>query len=175
MPRRCKSTVRPARWDDAGIALGRSCVAIVPAKFFLKLYRAHRGIYLNLFVKTIVISLRDILHKVAGPGTAVAARRIKARIKAQRLTCDDGLQRSAGLQRFQFVIVLNARQLQPINFCVLRQKGFVRGAEHGIPPKSNAAGEAGDDGRMCAATVAVSRKERAAQASQQREKNQFTL
>ncbi len=78
------------------IALSWGRIAIMPAKFFLDLHRAHRGIHLNLFVKAVVVGLRNILHKVAGPGAAIPARRIKARIEAQRFTRDDGLERSTG-------------------------------------------------------------------------------
>src|SRR5580658_1110082 len=55
------------------IALRWGCIAIVAAEFFLDFHRAHRGVHLNLFVKAVVVGLRDILDKVTGPGTAITS------------------------------------------------------------------------------------------------------
>ena len=51
-----------------GIALGGRSIAIVPAKFFLDLHGANRGVHLNLFVEAVIVGLRQILHKVTSPG-----------------------------------------------------------------------------------------------------------
>ena len=103
----------------SSFALSRRSVAIVTAKFFLNLHGSHGGVHLNLFVKAVVVSLREILNEVTRPRTAVAPRRIEARVEAQCFAGDDGLQRSTGLQRFEFIIVLNARQFEPVDLGVL--------------------------------------------------------
>ncbi len=138
-------------------ALGRSRIAIVPAKFFLDLHRAHGGIHLNLLVKAVVVSLRNILHKVASPRTAVTARRIEARIKAQSFTRDDRLQRSTGLQRFQFIVVLNAGQFHAVDFGILQQKRFVGRAGTSDSTASSADGDAHVDGLVQAAVVVAAK------------------
>ena len=40
-----------------------------------------------------------------------------------------------GLQSFEFVVILNAWQFQPVDFRILQQKGFVRRPEHRIPQR----------------------------------------
>ena len=52
MPRRCKSTVTPARYSR--VAVGRSRVPIVAAKFFCTVTVRTAGIHLNLLMKAVV-------------------------------------------------------------------------------------------------------------------------
>jgi hypothetical protein len=140
----------------------------VAAKFFLNLDGAHRGINLNLFVEAMVVGLREILHKVARPGTAVTARRIEAGIEAQRFTRNNWLERSTGFERFELVIILNTGQFQAVDLRVLQEKRFVGRAEHRIPPRPVQEVMAV---RRLVHGRSRGRKERAAQTSQQGKKN----
>src|SRR5437899_10410227 len=101
----------------------RSCSAMLPAKFFLKLYGSHGGVDLNLAMELLVIGFAQVFHKVAGPGAAIAAIGIKPGIKAQRLPRNNGNQLLADLQLFELVIVLDARQVQQVNFIILTKQG----------------------------------------------------
>src|SRR5579872_6204182 len=119
----------------SGVSLSGSRIAIVPPKLLLHFHCAHRRIHLNLFVKAVVVSLRKILHEIARPRAAEPSRGIKPRIEAQRLSSDNRQQRATRLQRFQLVVIFDTRQFQPVHFCILQEKGFVRGTEHGIPAR----------------------------------------
>ena len=68
-----------------GVTFRRSGVAIVAAKFLLPLDGAHRGIDLDLSVELPVVDFGKVLDKIAGPGTAIAARGIKTGFNLQRL------------------------------------------------------------------------------------------
>ena len=118
-------------------AFGRGRVAIVAAKFLLDLDGANSGVHLDLLVELTVVGLAQVLNEIARPRTAKAAIGIEARIDAQRLSGTDRDQSLAGLQRFQFVVVLNAGQIEAVDFFVLPQQRFVRRTEHRVP--SNAA------------------------------------
>jgi len=118
------------------VTLEGRCVAVVPAKLLLHLHRAHRGIYLNLAVKLFVIILAEIVKKFLGPGPAIAAIRIEPRIEAQRLILFDGNQIFAGDQLLQFRVILDSRQVHPVNLGVLAKQGIVRRTEYRVPSHS---------------------------------------
>src|SRR6202008_2528165 len=80
-----------------------------------------------------VVGLAQVLHEIARPRTAEAAIGIKPRIDAQSLPRTDLNQGFTGLQRFEFVIVLDAWQVKPVNLFILAQQRLVRRTEHGVP------------------------------------------
>jgi len=84
-------------------------------------------------VKLFVVSLAQIIKKVARPGTAITAIRIKPRIEAQSVAGDNRNQFLAADQLFKLSFILNARQFQPVNFLILAQERIMRGAKYGIP------------------------------------------
>src|SRR5579864_9015092 len=115
------------------IALSRSSIAIVPPKFLLHFHRAYRGVHLNLVVEAMVVGLAEVLDKISRPRTAITPRRIQRVLNAQSLAGNDRHQRTIGFQSFQLGLVLNARQLKPVDFSVLNQERFVGRPEHRIP------------------------------------------
>src|ERR1035441_3202392 len=60
-----------------GVTIRGRRVAVVAAKFFLHLGGADGGVHLDLSVKLTVVNFGKVLHKIAGPGAAIAARRIE--------------------------------------------------------------------------------------------------
>ena len=105
----------------------------MPAKLFLYLHRPHRRIHLNRIVELLVVSLAQIVKKVARPRTAITAIRIKPRIEAQRLAGNDRNQFLAGDQLIELSLILDSRQFQAVNFLVLAQQRIARRAEHRVP------------------------------------------
>ena len=106
-----------------GVAFRWSGVAIVAAQFLLHLHGADRGVDLDLIVELPIIDFGKVLNKIAGPGTAIAARGIETAFDLQRLALFDGHQVARGLQRFQFNVVLNAGQIDAVDFFVLPESG----------------------------------------------------
>src|ERR1700722_5307280 len=121
------------KMGGSGFALFRRCIAIVAAKFFLYLHGSHRRIDLNRIVKLFVISLAQIVEKVARPRTAITAIRIKPRIESQSLAGDDRNQFLTADQLFELSFILNPRQFQPIDLLILAQQRIVRRAEYRVP------------------------------------------
>ena len=115
------------------ISVRRSRVAIVPPQLLLNLYRPHRRIHLDLLVEAVVVGLAQVVHKVERPRPAISPRRIQPRIEAQRLPSANFQQGTVRLQSFQFGLILNARQIEPVDLSILEQQGLVRRPEHRIP------------------------------------------
>src|SRR6266849_2071109 len=115
------------------VAFRGSSVAIVTAQFLLSLHGAHRGIDLDLSMELPVVDFGKVHDKITGPGTAIAARRIETAFNLQRLALFDGHQRAGGLERFQFNVVLNAGQIDAVDFFILPDQGIVRRTEHWVP------------------------------------------
>src|ERR1700730_3706449 len=117
--------------------------------------------------------LSEVFGKITGPGAAKAARRIETGVKAQRLAGPNGQKRLTCLERFQFVVILNARQFKAINFRVLQDQRFVRRPEHRAPvykaKKMKTSFVMQRPGRGGHA------HQRAAQAGQQGKQEEFTL
>lgn len=105
----------------------------MPAKLALHFYRAHRRVQLNLLMEPVVIRLAEIVHEIERPRTAIAPRRIKARFNFQSFICDDRKQGTIGLQRFQFCFILDAGQIEPVDFGILDQQRFMRRHEQAMP------------------------------------------
>src|SRR5208282_5233293 len=84
------------------IAFGGSSVAIATAKLLLHLDGADGRVYLDLIVELAVINFGKVLHEIASPRTAIAARGIKAVLNLQRLALLDGHQITRGFECFQF-------------------------------------------------------------------------
>ena len=83
-------------------------------------------------MKLLIVSLADIAEKIARPGTAIAARRVETGFDLQRIACDDRHQFVRGLHGFELVVVLNARQIQAIDFFVLPKQRVVGGTEERV-------------------------------------------
>jgi hypothetical protein len=103
------------------------------AKFFLHFDGADGRVQLDLVVELSVINGGKVGDKVAGPGTAEAARGIEARIDAQSFAGFDGNQFTRRLQGFEFVIILNAGKIEAVDLVILPEQGIVGRTEEGIP------------------------------------------
>ena len=66
----------------------------------------------------------------------IAARGIEAALNLQRFALLDGDECTRGFERCQFVVVLNARQIEAVDFFVLPDQRIVGRAEHGVPEQS---------------------------------------
>src|SRR5882762_9326665 len=119
-----------------GLAFCGGSVAIVAAELFLHLHGADCGIYLDLVVELAVISLAEILDEIARPGTAVAAVGIEPGIDAKRGAGADRNQSLTFFQGFEFVVILNARQIEAIDFLVLAKQRIVGRAENRAPAQT---------------------------------------
>ena len=106
------------------------------AKFLLNFYRAHRGVHLNLPVEFFVVGCAQIVQELAGPGTAITAIGVEARIKSKALTGNNRHQVFAGFELLKFGVILNAGQVHAINFLILQQQRFARRTEHRIPAQA---------------------------------------
>jgi hypothetical protein len=120
------------------VAVDRSGIAIVTAELLLDLDGADGRVELNGMVELGAEVAAQVLHKVARPGTAVAALRRKLWRDVQVITFAKWDEIVRCDQLFQFVIVLDARQLQAVDFCVLAEQGIVRRAEDRVPVDTDA-------------------------------------
>jgi hypothetical protein len=117
----------------SGISVDGRGVAIVAAKLFLNFYGSNGGINLNLFVKLMVVNGGQIQDKIARPRSAIATGRVEAPVKVQPFIFFDRNQIVRRFQLFQFEVVGDSRQIEPIDFFILSDQGVVRRAEHRIP------------------------------------------
>src|SRR5438876_11929179 len=125
-----------------GFAFFRCSVAVVTAKFLLPFHGPHRGVYLDLAVELFVVGCAQVIEKFACPRTAIAAIGIEPRIKTQRLTSDDRHQLIISFELLQLSIILDARQLQPIDLLILAEQGIARWTKHGVPAQAPSLGPA---------------------------------
>ena len=151
------------------LAFGGRGIAIVAAKFLLDLYRSDRRVHLNRGMKTLVIGRAQIVEKFTRPGTAIAPVGIETRIEAKRGAGNDRNQVFAGLQLLQFGVVLNARQIHPVDLLILQQQRFARRTKHRIPAKA-AKVSATDSMSATRRNVAVQSKSRRTDGGQQKKK-----
>jgi len=145
-----------------GVAIRRSSVAIVAAKFFLHHDGTDGGVDLDLIVELAVINLGKVVDEVARPGTAVAARRIETFVNAERFAFFNRNQFMRRFQFFEFVVVLNTWQIETVDFLILAEQGIVRRTEQRIPEQASKTAETkgmqnavammrgGTQGRRCA-------------------------
>src|SRR5271165_577936 len=103
------------------------------AQLLLDFDGADSRVQLNLVVELAVIRFRKVGDEIASPGTAVAARRIKAVVNAKGLTFLDRNQFVRGFQCLQFVFVLDAREIEAVNLFILPEQRIVRRSEHRVP------------------------------------------
>ena len=75
-------------------------------------------------MKTLGIGRAHVIEKFTRPGTAIAPVGIEARIETQRGAGNDRDQIFAGLQLLQLSVVLNARQIHPVDLLILQQQRF---------------------------------------------------
>ena len=128
-----------------GLARLRCSIAVMAAELLLHQHRSHRGVHLNLCMKLLVVGFAQVDEEIARPGTAVAAAGNQSRVNPQRLAGNNRNQILIGFELFQFFVVLNTRQIQPVDFLILTEKRIVGGTKHRIPrhPPYAAATKAG--------------------------------
>jgi hypothetical protein len=141
----------------SGVALRRCSIAIVAAKLLLNLHSSDSRVDLNLVVKLMVVRLAKIFDEVARPWAAEAAVRIQSRVDAQRLAGPNRKQSLRCDERLKFVVILDARQIEPIDFFVLQQERLVRRPEHWVPGGASGARAMRGARRMNRRSVNVSR------------------
>jgi hypothetical protein len=117
----------------SGFAFSWSCIPIVAAELLLNLYSANGRVDLDLVVELPIVGLAKIFHEIAGPRAAKAPIGIKPRIDSKRLASTDRDESFTLDQSMQLIVILNAWEVEPINFFILKKKRFVGRPEHRVP------------------------------------------